>query len=132
MESRKHRRYRLSAPVKLSWKATNGEGGQGEGMTRDISVSSAYIATASQLPCGTIVQMIATLPALEGSARGSQLSIEARIVRTDRFGFAVTGDMGFHLESQDPQLSDSRSITGEDKSPNETFIVLPRLRTSAS
>lgn len=126
MESRKHRRYRLSAPVKLSWKATNGEGGQGEGMTRDISVSSAYIASASQLPSGTIVQMIATLPALDGSARGPQLSIEARVVRSDRFGFAVTGDMGFHLESQEPQPGES--ATRENKS----LLAIRRVRTLTS
>ncbi|HEU5336802.1 MAG TPA: PilZ domain-containing protein [Terriglobales bacterium] len=128
MESRKHRRYRLSAPVKLSWKASNGDGGQGEGMTRDISVSSAYIATASQLPSGTIVQMTATLPALDGSARGPQLSIEARVVRSERFGFAVTGDMGFHLESQDAKQGDTRTFPGEDKS----LLMIPRLRTSTS
>lgn len=132
VENRTNRRYRLNAMVNFVWKAANGGGGQAQGTTRDIGASSAYIVTANQLPSGTSVQMIVTLPALDGTTHGPQLSIEARVVRSDRFGFAVTGNMGFQLESQDSQQRDCHTPAGEDKGKEERLLLFPGLRTSVS
>ncbi len=132
MENRKHRRFRLQAFVSFSWEPVNGGGGHGEGYTRDISLSSAYIVTSSRLPLGTVLRMIVTLPALQGAGRGAQLSIEARTVRMDANGIAVTGDMGFHLEFQDSQQKAAAAQKNETKTKEDALRFFPGLQTLSS
>ncbi|HVO59400.1 MAG TPA: PilZ domain-containing protein [Terriglobales bacterium] len=131
VENRRFRRYRLNASVKFCWDPVNGGGGEGEGLTRDMSVSGAYIVTNSRIPLGTLLSMIVTLPAIQPAARSPQLSIKARIVRADACGFAVTGDMGFRLEYPERQRQGSAAQEGRSEKEN-AVVFFPGLQTRAS
>ena len=94
VEKRQNKRYRLEAVVAFSWESSDQVSHQGSGLTRDFSISGAFIVTQNQLPVGSSLQMDISLPPLHAAGRGSRLRTLGRVVRSGSDGFAVVADMG--------------------------------------
>lgn len=99
VEHRQEKRYRLAAAVSFSWETTDHAVSQGQGLTRDCSISGAFVITSDHLPVGSIVQMEVTLPPLQAAGHGARLKTNGRVVRSEPQGFAVV-DMGLSSRLQ--------------------------------
>lgn len=104
MELRGAVRYRLGAPAVFSWKGANGSRLQGEGLTRDISLSSAFLFSPTSPPAEATIQLDIFLPPLHNGAPRVRIQAEAQVVRVepsfpDRVGggFAVVSVTGFNF-----------------------------------
>lgn len=75
MERRSATRYPVKWPVKIDG---------GEGVTRDMSVTGAYIEVDRQLACGDSVRLRATLPDWEGLP--GWFVAEGQVVRVEAIG----------------------------------------------
>jgi len=112
IERRKHQRYQLSAPVFFCWAAPDQPLEGGEGMTRDIDTSGAYISARELPPVGSLVQMDILLPNLSAAGRGAHLIGEGIVLRVEPHGgdmpelvedgFAVS--VQFYLETSESVL----------------------------
>jgi hypothetical protein len=112
IEQRKNQRYCLSVPVFFYWATPSGPAQSGEGLTRDIDTSGAYIIASQPPPIGALVQLDIMLPNLPGTT-GVHLTGEGVVLRVDprspkrastsESGFAVS--MQFYLQSQESVLS---------------------------
>lgn len=83
MEMRRELRYRLDVPVLFSWGSAHQKRLQGEGITRDISVLSAYIVTPTSPPVDALVQVEVVLPSLAGMTSMIRIQGDARVIRVD-------------------------------------------------
>jgi hypothetical protein len=100
MESRLHKRYRLSALVSFEWESNGEHVLRGEGYTRDISPAGVFVVTGQALPVGTAVRLEVDLPGLQSENSGPRLRTQAHVIRTERGGFAAIADAGFRLQVQ--------------------------------
>ena len=80
IELRKNNRYRLSAPVFFYWSTPNGPPQSGDGMTRDVDTTGAYINSSELPPVGALVQMDIMLPNLTGCGPGVHLTGEGVVL----------------------------------------------------
>lgn len=103
MELRSALRYQLAAPVVFKWESATGGVLQGDGVTRDISVSGAFILTASPPPPGITLSVEIFLGHYQSSGHSMRMITEGRVVRVEhpvlgesRHGFAVAGE-GFAI-----------------------------------
>lgn len=113
IELRKNTRYRLSAPALFYWATQNGPPQSGEGTTRDIDKTGAYINAQQLPPVGALVQMDITLPNMAGHGPGVHLTGEGVVLRVEpheakvasalESGFAVS--MQFYVEPSESVLS---------------------------
>lgn len=93
MERRRHARHEVQLPVHLEW---------GEGMTRDMSVSGAYIETTEvDLPVGQPFNFSVTVGKDEGGSwtlrcQGFVIRIEKN---GDRIGIAASIDQFLEIRS---------------------------------
>lgn len=94
MEKRRHNRYRLTATVIFSWEIEDRRTHQGQGHTRDCSVSGAFIVTSEKVPVGSILRLNFSLPRLLAAGPGTRLETKGCVVRTEADGFAVSANMG--------------------------------------
>lgn len=91
----------------------NGASESGDGLTRDIDQTGAYIYTRELPPVGARVQMDIMLPTLSGRGAGAHLTGEGLVLRIEprseempsspESGFAVS--MQFYVESAESVLS---------------------------
>jgi hypothetical protein len=98
MERRKHSRYRLGVPVIFSWRDTRHAQHQGVGLTRDISIAAAFVATASPPPLEANIKLEVFLPPASRLAPPMRIHGEGQVVRVEAIkdheapgGFAVVG-----------------------------------------
>jgi hypothetical protein len=103
-ERRKSIRYRLNAPVIFRWKGPDKERFQGEGVTRDMSITGAFIVTATCPPPNAVVKMEVLLPLSDGASK-AQMRADMTVLRVDhdtagnsRSGFSAVG-RGFLLST---------------------------------
>jgi hypothetical protein len=115
MERRKQDRYLLSARAVFSWEGPKQKRFEGEGVTRDISLSGAFILTRSCPPTHTTVQVELFLPPFHGTVATARMRAEAQVLRVEygppgeqQSGFAV-GSAGFRLPSEIESDSESGS-----------------------
>lgn len=103
MELRKGIRYRLTAAAVFAW-----EGPQrlllAEGVTRDISLTGAFILTLNSPPVGTAIHLDVILFPLQG-ARNVRMKTEATVIRVEH----ATGGEGFAVAIQDAALVEGKS-----------------------
>lgn len=94
----KHNRYRLRVPVIFSWQ--DGQEGQRKavGLTRDISLTGAFVLTTSPPPLGANIRLKGFLPAVPGAVQTLQIYGNGLVVRVERphdsqtqGGFEVAG-----------------------------------------
>jgi PilZ domain len=115
MERRTQVRYLLSARAVFSWEGPVHEISRGEGVTRDISESGAFIVTTSCPPARAAVQVELFLPPLHGTVATARISAKALVIRVEQ---APTGDQqsGFAVESPGFSISSgSNSIPNPDR-----------------
>ncbi len=104
MELRGAVRYRLGAPAVFFWEGAHGNRLQGEGVTRDISLSGAFLVSATSPPAKATIQIEIILPPLHNGAPRVRIQAEAQVVRVEpsspnrgECGFAVVSVTGFNL-----------------------------------
>ncbi len=105
MERRTNPRYRLGARAVFSWEGPDQERFQGEGITRDISLSAAFILTLTCPPAEAAVQVELFLPPFHGTVATARIRAQARVLRVEQAppgeqqsGFAVDSP-GFSFSS---------------------------------
>lgn len=94
VDKRQHNRYRLAATVNFSWETDDRRVHIGHGVTRDCSISGAFIVTPQKLPIGSILQLDFSLPRLLAAGTGTQLKTRGLVIRTEPDGFAVSANLG--------------------------------------
>ena len=94
MNQRQHNRYPVAASVTFSWETEDHRVHQGNGQTRDCSVSGAFVLSPEKLTIGSVVQMEFSLPRLLAAGPGARLKTRGRVVRVEAEGFAVLAEMG--------------------------------------
>jgi PilZ domain-containing protein len=121
-ERRKSIRYRLNAPVIFRWKGPDKERFQGEGVTRDMSITGAFIVTATCPPPNAVVKMEVLLPLSDGASK-AQMRADMTVLRVDhdlagstRSGFSAVGK-GFLLNTFTERTS--RTVADLIKSSEE-------------
>lgn len=82
----------------FSWQDAKGARRQAVGLTRDISLTGAFVFTASPPPPGATVRFKGFLPPVRGSAQALQIYGQGLVVRVERAhdgkskgGFEVDG-----------------------------------------
>lgn len=84
MELRNRVRYRLSADAVFAWEGAQQAKFLGEGFTRDISLTGAFIFTLTCPPVGATVQLDVFLHTATGSARKTvRIKTEATVIRIE-------------------------------------------------
>jgi hypothetical protein len=106
VERRTQDRYQISARAVFSWEGPVQERFKGEGVTRDISSSGAFIVTTSCPPARAAIEVEFFLPPLQGTVAAVRLKAEALVLRVEQ---ALVGDQerGFAVTS--PGISFSRA-----------------------
>jgi hypothetical protein len=101
MELRNRVRYRLSADAVFAWQGAGHGRFLGEGLTRDISLTGAFIFTLTCPPVGATVQLDVFLcPTLGNSWKTVRIKTEATVIRVDH----SAASEGFAAVSQDFNL----------------------------
>jgi hypothetical protein len=113
MELRRKLRYRIRAPVVFSWEGVRGDRLQGEGLTRDISLSGAFLFFPTCPPVEETIQLEIFL-SLNSRASRVQIRAKACVVRVEhcllesgRSGFAIS-TAGFDLVT--PSIEDVETL----------------------
>jgi hypothetical protein len=103
VEARASVRYRFGVPARFWWAGQAGARLQGEGVTRDISVSGAYILTATYPPADVVVQLEIVLTPPDTTGHSVKIATEGQVLRIEhsaegkaRGGFAVASK-GFEI-----------------------------------
>jgi hypothetical protein len=124
LERRKQIRHELSARAVFSWEGPEQERLKGEGVTRDISESSAFIVTTSCPSALASVQVELFLPPLRGTVATARLRAEMLVIRIEQ---APPGDQqsGFAVEGPGFSISPGINLDGESGSG-----LPPRLKDS--
>ena len=60
MECRKQNRHRLGVPVTFSWRDVRRAQQEGVGLTRDLSLAAAFVATAPPAPLEANIKVFLT------------------------------------------------------------------------
>ncbi len=94
----------MNAPVIFRWKGPDSERFQGEGVTRDMSITGAFILSATCPPPNAAVKMEVLLPLSDGVSK-AQMKADMTVLRVDhdlagnkRSGFSAVGK-GFLLNT---------------------------------
>jgi hypothetical protein len=116
LERRTQIRYQMSARAVFSWEGPQHERFRGEGVTRDISESSAFIVTTSCPPSRASVRVELFLPPLRGAVATVRLRAEMLVIRVEQ---APAGDeqSGFAVESPGFRISSGDYLDAESGSP---------------
>ena len=85
LEQRQGKRYPLTLPVQVRWKARGGSVGRAQGKTGDISSGGLLLVVPSPLPVGTTINVTINLP-IELTKVPVELSCVGRVVRKSRMG----------------------------------------------
>jgi hypothetical protein len=113
-ERRRAKRYRMSTAVVFHWSGPGNKRFRGEGATRDMSVDSVFVLTATCPPANAVVHMEVVLPLSDSSSK-AEMRAEMLVMRVDhdvaginRSGFSAVGK-GFMLRTYSERAS--RSVT---------------------
>jgi hypothetical protein len=104
VERRNAIRYRMRTAVIFRWKGPHNECFQGEGVTRDMSVASVFVLTATCPPANALIQMEVLLPISDGvsnarmKSKMAVLRVDHTIAEDNRGGFSAVGS-GFSLRT---------------------------------
>jgi hypothetical protein len=97
-ERRKRHRYRLEVPVIFSWPDPGQAEHKGVGLTRDVSINSAFVLTRTLPPLKAKIKLKAFLPPVVGMVALMRIHGEGDVVHVEAAkhhdapgGFAVAG-----------------------------------------
>ena len=85
VERRQGKRYPLTLPGQVRWKAPRGSVGRAQVTTGDVSSSGLLVVMPSPLPLGTTINVTINLP-VELTKVPVELSCQGRVVRKSRMG----------------------------------------------
>jgi hypothetical protein len=116
MELRNRVRYRLAAEAVFAWQGCQGNRLLGEGTTRDISLSGAFIFTRTCPPMGATLELGIFLSPSGGSGRTVEIKTAATVIRVEHHfnceGFAaISKDFTLLF---DKNTEDAFGISGVD------------------
>jgi len=98
VECRNRVRYRLSAAAVFAWEGPQHGRLLGEGVTRDISLTGAFVFTRTCPPVGATLELDVFLSPTPGNGgRTVRIKTEARVIRVEHSSSAE----GFAAVSQD-------------------------------
>ena len=98
--ARKNMRYPVQARVSFWWKDERGEMRQGEGISRDISVSGAFVFASDCPPVGTEIGLRIFLAPVPEVTKSLRVKVEGRVLRVDPITEGERGG-GFAILSRD-------------------------------
>ena len=107
-DRRKGSRYEVRVPIRFSWKGFSGAWFHGEGITRDVSVTGAYVYTHTRPPMNAVLHAEILLP--RASGRGdirAECEMHVRRVDQDLRGSRRAGFAGKISRLTLPVSSDS-------------------------
>ena len=105
----------MRTPVVFYWKGPDNRRFQAEGVTRDMSVSSVFVLTATCPPANAAIQIEVLLPVSDGASKARMrsdmtvLRVEHDLADTKRSGFSAIGN-GFSLRTLSKKAS--RTVAG--------------------
>lgn len=124
MERRTNTRYRLGARAVFSWEGAEKNLLQGEGVTRDISLSSAFILSLTCPPVEAEVEVELFLPPFHGTVATARIKAKARVLRVEQ---APEGEQqsGFAVDSPGFKFlfageSNPESASGPGQGPKDS------------
>jgi hypothetical protein len=85
LERRQGKRYPLTLPARVRWKARGRSVGRAQGKIGDISSSGLLVVIPKPLPLGTTINVTINLP-MELTKVPVELSCLGRVVRKSRMG----------------------------------------------
>jgi hypothetical protein len=112
----------MNASVMFRWSGPENEQYQGEGVTRDMSVTGTFVLTATCPPPNSVIQMDVFLPLSDGGSKALMkadmmvLRVEHDCEGNKRSGFSAVGK-GFSLRTlseRASRLADSLIKESED------------------
>jgi PilZ domain len=110
IERRKTTRYRMRAQVIFRWGVSHKDRFLGEGTTRDVSLTGAYVLTATCPPVNEMVQMEIIFPPLFTTS-STRMRAKMKVLRVENDaaserpgGFSIVGK-GFSVRAVSKQLS---------------------------
>jgi len=98
MERRKAVRFRLAASAVFYWESSEHRSLRGEGMTRDVSSTSAYILAAVLPPIEAVIWVDIFLSQIRDTVPKARIRTKATVLRIENTegtatgGFAVVGE----------------------------------------
>ncbi len=107
-DRRKWFRYEVRVPIRFSWKSFRGAWFHGEGITRDLSVTGAYVYTDTRPPLNAVLHAEILLP--RASGRGdirAECEMYVQRVELDLRGSRRAGFAGKFSRLTLPVSSDS-------------------------
>ena len=107
MELRSRVRHRFSADAVFTWQNAESMYLHGEGVTRDVSASGAYIFSLTCPPVGATIQLDVLLFPLDSGARTLRLKTEARVIRVEHAN--AGGNGGFAVVLEGVRLTEGRN-----------------------
>lgn len=121
MELRNRVRYRLAASAVFAWKGANRSRLRGEGITRDISLTGAFVLSSTCPPVGAIIQLDVFLASsVPGMNKGVRIKAQATVTRVEHSetveGFAaVSQNLKLVVHSNGETVI---SVANADKAPD--------------
>ena len=107
--TRKSMRYPLRASVLFSWKDENGNQCQGEGTSRDISETGAFVLTLGCPPLGADVALRIVLAAPPDAMKMLRMEVDGWVLRVEQA--TAAGSSGFAVLTKDAILRESEGST---------------------
>ena len=115
--ARKKMRFPVVAPVFFRWKDANGNEHRGEGTSRDISETGAFVLTAVSPPLGVDIELRITLVGLLKAMTAGRMELGGRILRVEQTA-AGRGIGGFAVLTQEVIFLELDESTGEENGAN--------------
>ena len=115
--ARKKMRFPVAAPVFFRWKDANGNEHRGEGTSRDISETGAFVLTAVSPPLGADIELRISLVGLLKTMTAGRMELGGRILRVEQTA-AGRAIGGFAVLTQEVIFLELDESTGEENGAN--------------
>jgi hypothetical protein len=123
MQSRRHNRYQLDAPVSFIWTDVRGDQHMGTGQARDIGLGGVFIFTQARPSLEASIHIELELPRLHSEARNLVVQGDGHVIRVEPGGL---NGMGCGFAASIKRLF----VRGRDKALTEDEFPSPcRLAT---
>ena len=111
-DPRKNIRFALQMPITFSWVDEHGVGQMGEGRSRDIGASGAFVFALRCPPPGTTVRLHIFLSLDPQAARTLEIQAEARVLRVEQAA-STEETIGFAARNQKVVILRGREVIEE-------------------
>jgi hypothetical protein len=98
-------RYPVRAPVSFSWNDENGNPCEGQGTSRDVSETGAFVFAPACPPAGAHVKLGIVLVELPGPTKIVRMEVDGRVLRVEQS--TAAGSSGFAVLTKDTILREN-------------------------